>query len=160
MTGSGSYWLEFITIGLLGVLAGFVPIGAINDFVRHPYLLALAYVAYAIAITISNVPFPLLVVGTALSLTVIYLIGASGSESGRIRSEVILLGKYSLFGYIAQIGILQVLSVGFHRVGLGFAMLVISFIAGLVLTIASVEVIDRARARATGVDKLYKWVFA
>jgi len=38
---------------------------------------------------------------------VIYLVGISGSDSGKIRSEVILLGKYSLFGYISQIAILS-----------------------------------------------------
>jgi peptidoglycan/LPS O-acetylase OafA/YrhL len=160
MTGSGSYNLEFITIGLLGVLAGFMPIRVLNDHVRHPYILMLAYVSYAIAITIWNVPFPLLVVGTPLSLTVIYLIGAGGGESGVIKGEIILLGKYSLFGYISQIGILQVLSVGFHRVSLGFAVLVMSFMAGLVLTVASVELMDRARARTVSLDRLYKLVFA
>lgn len=158
--GLGSYDLEFITIGMLGVLAGFVPIEMINTFVRHPYMLVLAYVCYAIAITTWDVPFPLLVVGTSLSLTVIYLIGASGSESGRIRSEIILLGKYSLLGYISQVAILQILSAGFHRVNLGFAGLVLSFFAAFVLTIASVEVVDRARARTANVDRLYKSVFA
>jgi peptidoglycan/LPS O-acetylase OafA/YrhL len=160
VTSAGSYNLEFITIGMLGVLAGFIPIQKINDFVRRPYLLALAYVCYAISITIWNVPFPLLVVGTSLSLSVIYVIGASGSESGRIRSEIILLGKYSLYGYISQIAILQILNVGFHRINLGPAMLVISFFAAFALTIVSVEVVDRARARTATVDKLYKLVFA
>jgi len=160
VNGAGSYELEFITIGMLGVLAGFVPIEMINTFVRHPYILALAYVCYAIAITIWNVPFPLLVVGTSLSLTVIYLIGASGSESGKIRSEIILLGKYSLLGYISQVAILQILSAGFHRVHLGFAELGFSFFAAFVLTIASVEAVDRVRARVGGADRLYKLVFA
>jgi peptidoglycan/LPS O-acetylase OafA/YrhL len=160
VTGTGSYELEFVTIGMLGVLAGFVPIEAISHFVRRPYMLALAYVCYVIAITKWYVPFPLLVVGTALSLMVIYLIGASGSESGRIRGEVILLGKYSLFGYLSQIAILQILSAGFHRFDLGFTALVISFFAAFVLTIVSVEVVDRARARRASVDRLYKAVFA
>jgi peptidoglycan/LPS O-acetylase OafA/YrhL len=160
VTGSGSYDLEFITIGMLGVLAGFVPIEAINSFVRHPYMLAFAYLCYTIAITQWNVPFPLLVVGVSLSLTVIYLMGVSGSESGRIRSEIILLGKYSLFGYISQIAILQILSAGFHRINLGLTGLVISFIAAFALTIASVEAVNRARARTASVDRLYKAVFA
>lgn len=160
VTGGGSYDLEFITIGMLGVLAGFVPIKAINDFVRHPYMLACAYLCYVIAITIWNVPFALQVVGVSLSLMVIYLIGDSGRESGRIRSEIILLGKYSLLGYICQIGILQILSAGFHRIDLGFIGLIVSFVAAVVLTALSVEVVDRARARTASVDRLYKLVFA
>ncbi len=161
LLGEQSQTLELFTVGMLGVLIGFLPIAAINDFVRHPYLLAFAYLCYTIAITIWNVPFALLIVGVALSVAVVYLIGASGSESGRIKNEVILLGKYSLFGYISQIAVLQILSAGFHRVNLGGgAVLGISFLAAFALTIASVEIVDRARARTPGIDRLYKAVFA
>jgi peptidoglycan/LPS O-acetylase OafA/YrhL len=158
--GLRSQNLEFITIGMLGVLTGFVPNAAINDFVRHPYMLAFAYVCYTIAITIWNVPFLLLIVGVYLSLMVIYLVGASGSESGTIRSEVSLLGKYSLFGYISQIAILQILAASLRHVNFGFAVLIVSFLAAFALTIISVEVVDRVRARVAGMDRLYKAVFA
>jgi peptidoglycan/LPS O-acetylase OafA/YrhL len=160
LLGEQSQNLELFTVGMLGVLIGFLPIAAINGFVRHPYLLGFAYLCYAGAITIWNVPFPLLIVGVSLSVAIIYLVGASGSESGRIKSEVILLGKYSLFGYISQIAVLQILSAGFHRVDLGVAALGISFVAAFALTMASVEIVDRARARTTGIDRLYKAVFA
>jgi hypothetical protein len=160
LMGEQSPNLELVTIGMLGVLTGFLPIAAINDFVRRPYTLAFAYLCYTIAITIWNVPFPLLIVGVALSLMVIYLVGASGTESGTIRSEVILLGKYSLFGYISQIAILQILSAGFRHVNLGASVLGISFVAAFALTILSVEAVDRARARTASMDRLYKAVFA
>ena len=162
VSGTGSNWLETISNRemLSGVMAGFTPIEAINSFVRHPYLLALAYLSYAIAITRWNLSFPLLVVGTSLSLTVIYLLGSSGSESGRIRTEIILLGKYSLFAYISQVAILQILSAGFHRINLGYAQFVLSFFAAFVLTIAGVAAADRARIRMAGVDRLYRMIFA
>ena len=160
LIGEKSPYLEVVTIGMLGVLTGFIPIEEINDFVRHPYMLAFAYLCYTIAITIWNVPFPLLIVGVTLSLMVIYLVGISGSQAGTIRREVILLGKYSLFGYISQIAILQILSAGFHHVNLGVALLGISFCAAFALTILSVEVVDRVRARAASMDRLYKAVFA
>jgi peptidoglycan/LPS O-acetylase OafA/YrhL len=160
LNGAQSYNLEFVTIGMLGVLTGFMPIESINNFVRHPYSLAFAYLCYTIAVTIWHVPFPLLIVAVLLSLMVIYLVGASGSESGTIRSEVILLGKYSLFGYISQIAILQTLSVVFRHVNLGVAGLCISFFAAFALTIITVELVDRARARTASVDRLYKAAFA
>jgi peptidoglycan/LPS O-acetylase OafA/YrhL len=159
-TGAQSPIVESITIGMLGVLLGFMPIEKINNFVRHPYTLAFAYLCYTIAVTIWNVPFPLLVVGVLLTVMLIYLIGASGSEFGRIRGEVILLGKYSLLGYISQVAILQVLSALFRRVDLGSAVFVISFFAAFALTIVSVEVVDRARAKIASMDRLYKAVFA
>lgn len=160
LIGTESSNLELITIGMLGVLAGFMPIAAINDFVRHPYMLGLAYLCYTIAITIWGVPFALQLAGVPLSLMVIYLVGISGSDSGTISSEVILLGKYSLFGYISQIAILQILAASLRHINLGFSMLSVSFIAAFALTIISVEILDRLRARVASMDRLYKLVFA
>lgn len=160
LLGMRSYNLEFITFGLLGVLVGFMPITAVTGFSKHPYGLAVVYLCYGIAITIWSVPFPLLVVGVSLTLIVIYLVGSSGNDAGRVRSEVILLGKYSLFGYISQIVILQVLSVGLHRFNLGFMSLTVSFLVAFSLTIMSVEAIDHVRARSGAVDRLYKTIFA
>jgi peptidoglycan/LPS O-acetylase OafA/YrhL len=160
LTGARSFNLEFVAIGMLGVVTGFISIGTISHMVGYPYALAFAYVCYVVAITIWDVPFLLLVVGVFLSLAVIYLVGASGTESGATRSEIVLLGKYSLFGYISQIAILQILGVGFRHVNLGIAALLISFIVAFALTIVSVEVVDWARARTARVDRLYKVVFA
>jgi peptidoglycan/LPS O-acetylase OafA/YrhL len=160
LLGAQSQNLEFFTIGMLGVLTGFMPIAAINNFVRHPYLLGFAYLCYTVAITVWNVPFPLLIVGVCLSVMVIYLIGISGSESGVVRNEIILLGKYSLFGYISQIAVLQILAASLRHVNFGLVVLIVSFVAAFALTILSVEVVDRARARAASVDRLYKAVFA
>ena len=152
--------LEFVTVGMLGALVGFMPISAINNIGKHPFSLAVAYVLYIIAITIWNVPFPLLIVGVFLSVGLIYWIGAHEGAARRIRNETILLGKYSLFGYISQIVILQLLHAGLRRFSLGIPVLAISFLAAFALTVISVEVVDRARATATSVDKLYKVVFA
>jgi peptidoglycan/LPS O-acetylase OafA/YrhL len=160
MIDAESSHLELVTIGMLGVLAGFRPIAAINDFVRHPYALALAYLCYTIAITIWNVPFVLQLIGVPLSVMVIYLVGLSGNDAGRIGSEIVLLGKYSLFGYISQMAIIQFLSAGFRHLNLGLAGLGISFVAAFALTILTVEVVDRARAKLASMDRLYKTVFA
>jgi peptidoglycan/LPS O-acetylase OafA/YrhL len=158
--GLPSWNLEALTIGMLGVAAGFIPIAEINKFMRHPFLLGAAYLCYIGAITVWNVPFPLLIVGVCLSLMAIYLIGSTDSEPGRIQAEFILLGKYSLFGYISQIAILQFLRAGLRHVNLGPGGLGLSFLAAFALTILSVEVVDRARTKATSIDRLYKAVFA
>jgi hypothetical protein len=152
--------LELITIGMIGVLGGFVPIAQINNFVRHSYILGFAYLCYTIAITVWGVPFSLQLVGVPLSLMVIYLVGISGSDSSTIRNEVILLGKYSLFGYISQIAILQILAASLRHFNLNFVLLAVTFIAAFALTILSVELVDRLRTRVVSVDKLYKAVFA
>jgi hypothetical protein len=160
LIGGQSYNLEFIAIGMLGVLGGFMPVGRVNDFGRHPYAIAFAYACYVVAITIWNVPLPLLIAGVLLNLMVLYVAGTNARESSALVAEVILLGKYSLLGYISQVAILQVLSVVFRRIDRGFLVLPISFLAAFILTIMSVEIVDRARAASASVDGLYRVVFA
>lgn len=152
--------LEFVTIGLLGVLAGFFPIEKVNHFVNHAYVLAPAYVCYVIAITAWDVPFPVLIAGAFLSVGVIYLVGLRADQPGRFRAHIILLGKYSLLGYIAQIAILRLLSAGLRYVKLPYAVLGFSFVAAFALTVISVEAVDQARAKSRTADRLYSAVFA
>ena len=152
--------LELLAIGLLGVITGYFPIEQVNAAVRHPYLLATAYLLYLGAITVWNVIYPLQIVGVCLSLMIIYLAGQQSDQPGRINETIVLLGKYSLFGYIAQIAILQVLRAGLRHISPESAALAISFVLAFVLTILSVELAHRARAQSTTVDVLYKSVFA
>ncbi len=158
LSGGHSQHLEMVAIGTLGILAGFRPIAVVNTLVRHPYVLVLSYLLYTMAIATWNVPYPLEVVGTLLSVTIIYLVGTLGNQTNWIREELILLGKYSLFGYISQIVVLQMLA-GLRHLNLGSAAAVISFPAGFALTVIAVEVVHRARMRATSIDGLYKAVF-
>jgi peptidoglycan/LPS O-acetylase OafA/YrhL len=152
--------LELVTIGLLGVIVGYSPIEKIDAFVKHPYLLAAAYLCYAGAITIWGIIYPLQIVGVCICLMIIYLVGGKGVEPDWVRSRIILLGRYSLFGYIAQIAILQGLYRVLSPLGLGVATLVVSFFAAFALTMLTVVMLDRARARLPIVDGLYKVVFA
>jgi len=160
LNGLKSPNLELLTIGLLGVVSGHASIEQINNCVSRPVALLLAYLCYVGAITLWNVTYPLQLVGVYLSLMLIYLLGASGSEPGRMRRHVILLGKYSLFGYIATIAILQVLHRSLRHTNSGALALGLTFVAAFALTMASVEVIDRVRARTMAVDRLYRAVFA
>jgi peptidoglycan/LPS O-acetylase OafA/YrhL len=160
LNGFKSANLELVTIGLLGVICGYVAIKRINSLVRRPYVVILAYCCYLIAISVWNVTFPLQVIGVCLSLALIYRLGTAKDEDGILTRVVILLGKYSLFGYIAQIAVLQVLRRGLGAANLGPAVLGISFLSALVLTVTVVEVVDRARARATVVNRLYAAVFS
>jgi peptidoglycan/LPS O-acetylase OafA/YrhL len=159
VNGMGSGNLELLTIGLLGVILGFKPIETIDNLVVHRGAVVAAYLCYVAAISIWNVIYPIQFVGVCLNLLVIYALGAN-SEQGRVSRHIVLLGKYSLFGYIAQIAILQALYRSLRFIDPGIAKLVISFFAAFALTIISVEVLDRTRRRAVTVDRLYKAIFA
>jgi hypothetical protein len=152
--------LEYITIGLFGALIGLNPIQRIETFAGNLYLLILCYCSYLAAITVWNVPFVLLAVGVPVNLWGIYLLGRSDSAPGKTRRHVILLGKYSLFGYVAQIAILQVLSAGLRHVDNRLAVMVVSFVAAFALTMASVEILERFKRTSPIMDRLYRLTFA
>jgi peptidoglycan/LPS O-acetylase OafA/YrhL len=160
LNGLQSANLELLAIGLMGVILGYIPIQKINVFVRQPYSLAAAYVCYVAAITLWNVIYPLQIVGVCLSLMIIYLLGGPNDEPGRIRRRVVVLGKYSLFGYIAQIVVLQLLHRGLRPDDQNALTSGISLLAAFALTILAVEATDRVRARVATVDRLYRAVFA
>ena len=160
LAGIQSYNLEFLTIGLVGVAIGFLPLATINRLVVHPYWMALAYAGYLVAISLWNVPFPLLIVGACLSLGVIYLVGLGSSEHNKAVEIAVLLGKYSLFGYVIQIAILQFLSFASRFAPRGYVSLAISFAAAFALTCTAVILVDRGRARSAAFDWTYRAVFA
>ena len=157
--GVGYGNLELLTIGLLGVTFGHIPLEAVSRIVTHRYALTAAYLGYIAAITAWKVVYPVQLAGVFLNLVLIYVLGVrnGGHGSGR---HIVLLGKYSLFGYIAQIAVLQALYRGLRPMSPGAARVAISCIAAFSLTIICVEVLDRARSRVVAVDRLYKAVFA
>ncbi len=152
--------LELMTIGMLGLLIGFIPIQRINSFVRHPRVFILSYLCYVVAITVWNVPFILVVAGVCLTLWGIYLTGFSEVVAGWTRRHVILLGKHSLFGYIVQIAILQVLATELRHLDIRLAVIGISFVAAFVLTMGAVEAMEWLKSRSIVADTLYKLAFA
>ena len=155
-----NYNLEFVAIGMLGLIIGFAPIKAIDRCGRHPYLLASSFLVYLVAITVWGVPFALLIVAVLLNLCLLYLLGAKGAMPDTIRNETILLGKYSLLGYISQVAILQLMSRAYNHVHVGIFRLPSSFVMAVALTILVVELVDRIRERSRSSDRLYRAIFA
>lgn len=152
--------LELVSVGLLGVMFGYISVERINAFVEHPYLLVAVYLFYLGAVTVWDISYPLQVAGVCVNLMIFYLLGQGNGEPGRVRSHILLLGRYSLVGYIAQIVILQALFRGLRHFNMGALTLGISLGAAVSLTILAVVMLDYARGKVTAVDRFYKAVFA
>ncbi|HJT71968.1 MAG TPA: acyltransferase [Terriglobales bacterium] len=155
---SNSY-MEIFSIGTLGISIGHWPMERINHIVKRPITMIVAYILYLVAITIWNVIYPLQIAGVCLSVSLIYLIGLAYSESNSVGKTIVLLGQYSLFGYIAQIIILQVLRRAAHLVDGGITVTIAAFVMCLVATIVSVMLLDKSRRIVRPVNTVYKAVF-
>jgi peptidoglycan/LPS O-acetylase OafA/YrhL len=159
--GRSSVNLEMVAIGLLGMVLGLEPIERINRWVDQPVIFLSLNVGYILATTIWGSVYFLLVGGVCLSVMLIYLIGMKSVAWSRIQPPIILLGKYSLFGYVAQIGLLQLLHRSLPHLNLGISALwIISFVGAFVLTVMTVKMLHWTRTKSHAVDRLYRAIFA
>lgn len=160
MHGVQGWNLELLMIGILGVVLGYATSAQIAALTSHRLAFCGAYCVYLVAVTIWGVPLSLRITSVILTTVLIYMVGDKKGQPGLLRSHIVLLGKYSLFGYLSQILILQILRRFFAPGELGMGALLLSLVLGFALSMASVEILDRVRVRFTGVDRLYKAVFA
>jgi uncharacterized membrane protein len=160
LQGLQSANLELVTIGLLALILGYLPLEKVNYFVRYPILIVAANLCYLAAITLREANYPQQIVGVCLTLMLIYLVGTTHGEPGPARKQIIVLGRYPLFGYIFQIAILQLLRFGMRRADLGPDWLVLPLAVALALTVLAVIALDRVRSKSLSVDRLYKVIFA
>jgi peptidoglycan/LPS O-acetylase OafA/YrhL len=156
----GSANLELLSIALVGLSAGTADMTRIDDAVRRPAALMIAYGLYLAAITVFNVPFALQVIGVPLSVLLLYAIGRAWRSPVTPYRWVVELGKYSLFAYVAQIAALQLLRRSLRGHELSGAELAIPFVVALLATGLAVQIVAIVRQRSTLADSLYRAVFA
>lgn len=159
--GFSSTNLELVSVGLLGMVVGLFPIERINSWVNHPYGLLLLYACYTLAITVWNVRYGLQIIGVCLNLMLIYLVGLRLGSPSWTQNKIEILGQYSLFGYIAQIGILQVLYKTLSIIQLGVvARWTISFASAVILTSVAVNTMHFARSKWPSINRIYSAAFS
>ncbi len=152
--------LELVAVGLLGIVLGYASGNQLQKLVKKYTIVAVLYCLYLVAITFWKVSYYVQIVGACLTTTLIYVLGVHAGSGEPLQSRIILLGKYSLFGYISQIAILRLLSACLRRISYNPAVLTASLVAGFALTLLAVEVMDRLRMRYRMIDTAYKWIFA
>lgn len=158
--GAQGWNLELLTVGLLGIVLGYATSAQVERLVSYKFGLCGAYCVYLAAVTFWGVPLPLRIAAVILTTALIYVVGDKKGRPGLLRRHLCLLGKYSLFGYLSQIVILQVLRHSLATADMGIGALLLSLLLGFALTMGSVEGLDRVRVRAGAIDRLYRAVFA
>ncbi len=153
--------LEMLGFGVLGLLCGTYPIDRFNGLYKHPVVLGTLYLAYTAAITIWGVLYILQLVGVCLNVSLIYLVAIRHLAAQPAYDLIVTLGRYSLFGYITQIGILH-----FVRKLMDYCefptivVLGMSFMVAYVVTIVTVVVLDEARKQLSVIRRMYQLVFS
>jgi peptidoglycan/LPS O-acetylase OafA/YrhL len=158
--GLENVYLDLLMVGVLGVVAGFAGSEQIASVVNHPYIITMLYCLFLAVITIWGVPLPLQITSVILTTALLYAAGRVLARTGTDRGRMILLGKYSLLGYIAQIAILQ----GLRRISWfsqhGVSASLASLLLAALLTVTVVVAVDTARQRSKIAADMYRLVFA
>jgi peptidoglycan/LPS O-acetylase OafA/YrhL len=158
--GRANGHLEMLAIALLGMAAGAGSIARVEALARAPRVLIVAYGVYLAGITAWNVVFPLQVAGVCLSVLLIHATALAWTRTDRLRRWIVTLGQYSLFAYVAQIAALQILRRGVRTIEPTTVALLGTFVTGMVVTIAVVELVAALRGRSATADRMYRAVFA
>ena len=153
-------YVQTMSIGMLGVSIGHISINQIDRLLIYSKLLFATYVSYLFAIWMWDDSYVLQVVGVCVTLLVIYWCGTQIVERYDRGSIPILLGQYSLFSYIIQIVILQILRSSLRTVAGSLEVSLIAFLACIVCTIVSVKALDSWRRRSSPINSVYKAVFS
>jgi peptidoglycan/LPS O-acetylase OafA/YrhL len=156
--GMASTNLEYITVGLLGIVSGYLPLSKLHRVTDRLLVVLGIYIAYAIIITLWPLDYYLQIVGVLVNLSLIYSVGNYTGENAVLDRHIILLGRYSLFAYIAQIAILQILQRVLSNAD-GTEKLATSVVLAFALTSMSVVVLEWMRRKWRLVNSLYTTVF-
>jgi hypothetical protein len=151
----------WLIAGLLGVAIGSFPPGRL-DF-SPPLKTALVIASLVLYIGLASffdAVFLLNVFGTLSTLALFWLVGSISRHANIVILQIDKLGRYSLFSYMMQIMLLQVIA----RLGsfslTGLRLLVLAFFEALVLTVASVILLDQAVRQSKTARAVYGWVFS
>jgi hypothetical protein len=152
--------LSFLSAGLLGMACGLIPIGSIDRLARKWIAVLALYAAYRLCSYRIGELYWVEMFGALSSLILLYSCGLyldCASAAGR---AVVLLGKYSLLGYLVQIPVIQLIV---HFIG-GKPAHWIGVVAVIVATTGLLFLIVRGvhelRRRFRFADGTYKAVFA
>ncbi len=153
-------YLDMLSVGMLGVSTGHVRIEALNRLLQRRATILITYAAYVAAIAKWNAVYGLQVAGVCVNLAILYWFGAGRLTPPVLKRVLIRLGEYSLFAYIVQIVVLQILCRSAHVFGAGIPSVYVALLVCAACTVLSVEAMDHAKRRMPALNRMYIAVFA
>jgi hypothetical protein len=157
--GSVSYHLDLISVGIIGAASGLLPLDRIAGLARRWVVVVPLYCLYRTGSYFIGEPYAMQVTAVVTGLLLLYGLALNLPAKTQFYRQIVLLGRYSLFGYIGQLGIIQVVVRVFGPFETPLAVVILMVIA-LAATWAATLLIDWLRAKARFVDLTYKAAFA
>jgi peptidoglycan/LPS O-acetylase OafA/YrhL len=150
--------ITFLGVGVVGLGLGALP-GMCHTMRSKLGWFTIAYVLYLAAVTRIPLTYPVQIIGASLSVALLYSVGTRVTQGTALQQQVVLLGRYSLLGYIVQIAALQVLKRLLGEFEPASARCALALSAAIVATGGAVLCVDVINCRSRIVGKFYRFVF-
>lgn len=152
--------LGFLCVGVIGMAIGLIPMNRIEWLARKWPLVLLLYGVYRLISFRFGETFPVQTTAAVVSVLLLFAIGLRTDSTNWLGRQIVVLGNYSLFAYLAQIPLLRVLAKlwgGQPDAPVSVALLIL-LASGLLWVL--VLGVDRLRKESRPVDTSYRAVFA
>jgi hypothetical protein len=158
--GLASVNLTLLSAGILGMALGLVPLAAVDRFARKWSGVLLIYLLYRLGSWSFGEIYPVYLFGAAASVLVLYACALRLDMSAWTGRQLVLLGRYSLLGYLAQIALIRVMVWGAGGNPRHWDGVIAVGMLTTVLLFLLVHLVSALRRRSRLVDASYKCVFA
>ncbi len=156
---SVGYHLGMISAGIVGAAFGLLPLRRITGVAKKSFVVIALYTLYRAASYFSGEPYALQLTGVVTTLLLLYSVALKLPVGTQIFRQVVLLGRYSLLGYIMQLGFIQVTVRIAGPFTTPLAVVALALVT-LAATWAITCLVDWLRAKARLIDVTYKAAFA
>jgi hypothetical protein len=154
------YYADYVTLGMLGAALGFIPQATVESFCRKIWLVLPIYLISLSGVIFLGIPFCIFALNVLATLLLLYSVGLLLPMDGWFRAQVEVVGRYSLFMYLAQIIILFGLRLVFYRCLPDAANALCGFVAVCAAQVLVCKLVGRIRARYKICDRAYVALFA
>jgi hypothetical protein len=160
MTGLFYKNLSLLSAGLLGMACGLIPIASIDRFACHWLPVLGLYALYRVCSYFVGEIYVVQMLGAFTSLMVLYGCALHLDCASTFARQMVMFGKYSLLGYLAQIPLIQIIVHIFggkpdHWIGV-FVVTVVATVLLFLIVLA----VHELRRRNRFIDRSYKSIFA
>jgi uncharacterized membrane protein len=151
--------LSLLSAGLIGVACGLIRIESIDRFASKLPLVLGVYLAYRLCSYSLGEIYAIQIFGAVATLALLYGLALHLDCDSRPGKGMVLLGKYSLAGYLIQIPLIQLLVLLHEKPNHWMGVIIVGLITTIALFVL-VQVLSFLRSRSPIVDGAYRAIFA
>lgn len=158
--GDGLRNLRYLSIGMIGILTGNYICDIRSIINNNRVKIIIFFIIYNTFISFYYPPYALYACGVIANLSIIYLISINSNNF--LKKEIILLGCYSLVGYIIQIALLQII----YRITKNIYIshqtysTIFAILMTIVMMLLAIKIVNYSRMKSNFINRMYKFVFS